>query len=153
MMRVMVTEGKSRDERMGRTLEQLENDSWGTPPEDATYLVRTAFTLRTVPLGQLDTEALRLLIGQSISLDILVPIALNVLREAPLAEGDLYPGALLASVLRIPDSWFETHLEAVEALDAIVASVGEVSPAHGGEAAAGTELPDHMARWRARNAP
>lgn len=39
------------------------------------------------------------MIGQQIGLRFLVPVALEVLERNPLAEGDYYPGDLLASVL------------------------------------------------------
>ncbi|CAM5281950.1 hypothetical protein SCANM124S_01199 [Streptomyces canus] len=49
---------------------------------------------------------MRLLIGQDVGLPQLLPLALNVLRDNPMAEGDMYEGDLLAAVLtRSPAVW------------------------------------------------
>ncbi|MET9917426.1 contact-dependent growth inhibition system immunity protein [Streptomyces sp. NPDC006435] len=51
---------------------------------------------------------MRLLIGQDIGLPYLLPLALGVLRENPMAEGDMYEGDLLSAVLtRNPLVWAE----------------------------------------------
>ena len=70
--------------------------------------MRRSHALRTKPIDELAVEDLRLLIQQQIGLKYLVPIALQHLRENPLAEGDLYPGDLLAAVLRVAaDFWHQ----------------------------------------------
>ena len=49
------------------------------------------------------------MIGQNIGLPFLVPLALEQLRENPLAEGNYYAGDLLVNVLRVePQFWSET---------------------------------------------
>ncbi|WP_371502274.1 contact-dependent growth inhibition system immunity protein [Kitasatospora sp. NBC_00374] len=83
-----------------RSVEQLTRSHWPDPPPGATRLVTVAHALRRRPVGELTVEQLRLLIGQRIDLPHLLPLALRVLRADPLAEGDLYPGDLLAAVLR-----------------------------------------------------
>jgi hypothetical protein len=89
-----------------RSLDDLEAPGWGDPPPGSTRLVAVAHELRRKPLGELSVEDLRVLIGQGISLDRLVPLAIERLRADPLAEGDLYEGDLLAAVLRAgPDLW------------------------------------------------
>lgn len=85
--------------RVGSTLQQLDGDDWGDPPADSTYLIRTCHRLRRVPLERFDSEDLRIMIGQRLSLTILVPIALQQLERDPLAGGDMSEGALLAAVL------------------------------------------------------
>ncbi|MFF8729309.1 contact-dependent growth inhibition system immunity protein [Streptomyces sp. NPDC015171] len=82
-----------------RSLEQLERDRWPDPPGDATRLVATAHALRRKPLGELTVADMRLLIGQNVGLAHLLPLAFEVLRADPMAEGDLYAGDLLAAVL------------------------------------------------------
>lgn len=42
------------------------------------------------------------MIGQRLSLDTLLPLALSRLEEDPLASGDLYEADLLVNVLRSP---------------------------------------------------
>jgi hypothetical protein len=44
-------------------------------------------------------EDFRILIGQNISLNVLMPLAIGRLKQNIMAEGDLYPGDLLQTVL------------------------------------------------------
>ncbi|MEU8175339.1 contact-dependent growth inhibition system immunity protein [Microbispora hainanensis] len=87
-------------------MEELERDRWPDPPDDATRLVSTVHALRHRPIGTLDVEDLRLLIGQNVGLPHLLPLALEILRDNPLAEGDMYEGDLLSAVVtRNPATW------------------------------------------------
>ncbi|MEU1127057.1 contact-dependent growth inhibition system immunity protein [Streptomyces sp. NPDC005899] len=91
-----------------RSLEELERARWPAPSADDTRLVTTAHALRRRPLGELTVEDLRLLIGQGMGLPYLLPLALEVLRENPMAEGHMYEGDLLSAVLaRNPSVWDE----------------------------------------------
>ncbi len=47
--------------------------------------------------------------GQKISLTILMPLAIAVLKENPLAEGNYYPGDLLNVALEADSEWYQTH--------------------------------------------
>ena len=68
--------------------------------------MRRCHALRSKPIDEFTVEDLRLMIQQQIGLRYLVPIALQHLREDPLAEGDFYPGDLLAAILRVTgDFW------------------------------------------------
>jgi hypothetical protein len=84
-----------------------------------------------VPVGELSIEGLRLLIGQRIGLPHLVPLAVEVLCDDPLAEGDYYPGDLLKNVLDVdPAIWRERpELKAAlaEALRRVRTFPGEVA--------------------------
>jgi hypothetical protein len=84
-----------------RSLDDLEAPGWGDPPPGSTGLVAAVHQLRRKPVGGLSVEDLRVLIGQRVSLDRLVPLAIERLREDPLAGGDMYEGDLLAAVLRV----------------------------------------------------
>ncbi|WP_334541242.1 contact-dependent growth inhibition system immunity protein [Streptomyces sp. B21-079] len=91
-----------------RSLEELERDRWPTPSTEASRLVATVHALRCRPIGELTVEDMRLLIGQDVGLAYLLPLALEVLRDDPMAEGDMYEGDLLAAVLtRSPAVWNE----------------------------------------------
>lgn len=91
-----------------RSLEELERDRWPAPSADDTRLVTTAHALRRRPIGELTVEDMRLLIGQDIGLPYLLPLAVEVLRENPMAEGHMYEGDLLSAVLtRNPSVWVE----------------------------------------------
>jgi hypothetical protein len=68
--------------------------------------MRRCHALRSKPIDEFTIEDLRLMIQQQIGLRYLVPIALQHLRKDPLAEGDFYPGDLLAAILRVAgDFW------------------------------------------------
>lgn len=81
-----------------KTLEQLEKDDWGDA-DAPTWLVQECHRLRRKPIEEFTTENLRIMIGQNIGLEYLVPKALEVLRTDPLAAGDYYDGDLLKAVV------------------------------------------------------
>lgn len=68
------------------TLDQVEQP-WPPPPDSATDLVRRCHRLRRVPVGELTTEGLRVLLGQQIGVPTLLPLAVARLVD-PLAAGD-----------------------------------------------------------------
>ncbi|MFB7330631.1 contact-dependent growth inhibition system immunity protein [Streptomyces adustus] len=91
-----------------RSLEELEHGRWPDPSADDTRLVATALALRRRPIGELTVEDIRLLIRQDIGVSHLLPLALEVLRENPMAEGHMYEGDLLSAVLASkPSVWAE----------------------------------------------
>jgi hypothetical protein len=112
-----------------QTLDELEGVEWG-PPGYASSLVTNVHRLRGVPLKQFRLEDLRLMIGQQVGIEYLVPRALDHLEEHPLAEGDFYPGDLLASVARLPDDFWSAHRQliprAIHAIDGALARVHKV---------------------------
>jgi hypothetical protein len=110
------------------SLEELERARWPAPSADDTRLVATAHALRRRPIGELTVEDLRLLIGQDIGLRYLLPLALDVLRENPMAEGGMYEGDLLSAVLtRNPSVWAESS-ELGPELRAIVSKLTGLPP-------------------------
>ncbi|MFI7594725.1 contact-dependent growth inhibition system immunity protein [Micromonospora sp. NPDC049359] len=94
------------------TIEELERDRWPDPGPDATFLITRCSELRRKPLAEFTAEDLRIMLGQEIAVPALLPRAVHVLLSDPLAEGDYYPGDLLANVLRLHDSaWSELRVE------------------------------------------
>jgi len=88
-----------------RTLDELDPPVWGEPTFDS-HLVTTCHALRRKPLREFSVEDLRIMIDQRIGLSWMIPLALEALEAEPLAEGDLYPGDLLAAVLSVEaDRW------------------------------------------------
>ncbi len=83
----------------GRTLDQLDPPAWVDPPTRSS-LVDRCYALRSKPIDEFTPEDLRIMIGQKICLDWLVPIALDLLEEDPFVAGDFYDGDLLVAVLR-----------------------------------------------------
>ncbi|MET7853968.1 contact-dependent growth inhibition system immunity protein [Streptomyces avermitilis] len=111
-----------------RSLEELEHDRWPAPAADATRLVATAHALRRRPVGELTVEDIRLLIGQDVGLPYLLPLALEALRDNPMAEGDMYEGDLLSAVLtRNPAVW-AASLGLGRELRAIVSQLTDLPP-------------------------
>ncbi|MFG2904053.1 contact-dependent growth inhibition system immunity protein [Kitasatospora sp. NPDC048286] len=91
-----------------RSLEELERDRWSAPSGGETRLMATVRELRGKPIGGLTVEDMRLLIRQDVGLAYLLPLAVDILRADPLAEGDMYEGDLLAAVLtRSAEVWSE----------------------------------------------
>ena len=82
-----------------RTLAELEGHDIPEPKEHS-YLIDTIYRLRRVPLHEFTAEDLRIMIGQSISLQYLVPLAIERLQRHSLTHGDYFPGDLLAATLR-----------------------------------------------------
>ncbi|MFB8282987.1 contact-dependent growth inhibition system immunity protein [Nocardia colli] len=88
------------------TLEQIDGVVWSDPPADATRLMRTVHALRRKSIDCMTAEDLRILLGQQESIRTLVPCALKLLEQNPLAQGDLYPGDLLAATLCVADEYW-----------------------------------------------
>ncbi len=72
----------------------------GGEPEWPSHLVTTLHRLRSKPVNQFTTEDLRIVIGQELSLEVLMPVAIEVLEKDPFADGDFFRGDLLLNVLR-----------------------------------------------------
>jgi len=128
-----------------QTLDELECVEWGPPTFDSA-LATNIHRLRRLPLKQYGIEDLRLMIGQQIGLNYLVPRALDHLEAHVLAAGDFYPGDLLASVARLSDGFWATHQilipRALAAIDAALARVGKVETSE--------KLPGELRAARAR---
>lgn len=93
------------------TLQQLDGKDWGEPKPEDTRLIRECLRLRRVQLKKLTVEDLRLLIGQEIGVDHLLPLALETLRQNPFAEGDYYAGDLLVNVLGVSAAFWRQNAD------------------------------------------
>lgn len=103
-----------------RTLTDLESDDWGEP-NYLSHLVVETHRLRKVPIIDFTAEDFRIMIGQQISLEILMPKAIEMLAQDPLVSGDFYSGDLLLAVLskggeflRLNEYWKNKVLNIVE---------------------------------------
>jgi hypothetical protein len=105
-----------------KTLQELEQQDWGEPTYNSS-LVMTCHRLRQKPLNQFTVEDLRIMIGQQISLPILIPLAVERLESEPLAEGSHYPGDLLAMVLKVDESFWTAHSDSFERVRRVLGRV------------------------------
>lgn len=90
-----------------KTLAELEGDR-GREPKGDTSLTKRCHRLRREPLHALSVEDLRVLLSQSISPEVLLPLALETLEINPYVEGDHYEGDLLAAVMRLDKKAWRT---------------------------------------------
>ena len=93
-----------------KSLQDIDGEDWGEPTYDS-HLVKECHRLRRVPLCQFGVEDLRIMIGQHIGMEHLMPLALEYLRADPLAEGAYYSGDLLAAVLRAGKKFWQQHVD------------------------------------------
>lgn len=92
-----------------KSIQALEKKDWGEPKFDS-YLVKRCFQLSKIPLDKFTVEDLRLMIGQGFALEYLMILALEILQNNILAEGDYYPGDLLKNVIDTPPNfWIANH--------------------------------------------
>ncbi|MFE0437959.1 contact-dependent growth inhibition system immunity protein [Streptomyces nigra] len=111
------------------SLEELEGRRWSVPAGGETRLMATVRELRRKPIGGLTVEDMRLLIGQDVGLAYLLPLAMEVLRDNPLAEGDMYEGDLLAAVLTRSAEVWRDFPELRREVREIVSELADVPPA------------------------
>ena len=93
---------------------------------DSSALVRTCLSLHRKPLKDFTVENLRVMIGQNIGLEFLIPMAVGLLEENPFVEGDYYPGDLLSMVMQVEASFWRTHQDLYWSVSAIVAGLPSV---------------------------
>ncbi|MFY0256138.1 contact-dependent growth inhibition system immunity protein [Chitinophaga sp. 30R24] len=92
-----------------KSLEQLENKSWGPATAEDSGIVQKCLALVKVPVVKLSASELRVLIGQSFNPTYLVPLALEFLQHDVLVTAGMYPGDLLKNVLDVPVQFWEEH--------------------------------------------
>ena len=103
-----------------KSLQELDGDDWGEPTLDS-HLVATCHRLRFKPINEFRVEDLRIMVGQSIGLEVLVPVAIEVLEINLFAEGDFYPGDLLETLISAPQPQFwREHSGLARRLDAVL---------------------------------
>ncbi len=91
------------------SLQQLENRKWGDPDNAPTALTKRCIQLTKIPIADFTNEDLRVMISQDFGLIYLIPLAIEKLKENILAEGDLYRGDLLSSILKVDKRFWEEN--------------------------------------------
>jgi len=110
-----------------KSLQEIEGSDWGEPTFDS-YPVTAVHHLRRKPLNELSVEDLRVMIGQDVGVSFLMDFALKELEKNPLAEGNHYPGDLLAAVLTVKEPFWRDHPEWLQRAKAVVAQVRQLLP-------------------------
>jgi hypothetical protein len=97
-----------------KTINQLQDKPIPRPPEYESHLVKRCFDLANKKLKYFSPEDLRIMIGQNIGLEYLVPIAIEVLEQEPFIEADFYEGDLFLNVLKVDKTFWEEKPELKE---------------------------------------
>ncbi len=93
-----------------KTLESLEKKTWpALSSDEGSYLIATCNSLRKKQLQDFTTEDLRIMIGQEIGLYFLMRLAIETLTDNLLAEGDMYEGDLLKTVLDVDTKFWDDN--------------------------------------------
>jgi hypothetical protein len=93
-----------------KSLESLEKNTWpALSYDEGSYLIKTCNSLRKKQLQDFTTEDLRIMIGQEIGLYFLMPLAIETLTDNLFAEGDMYEGDLLKSVLGVDAKFWDDN--------------------------------------------
>ncbi|MFA6085421.1 contact-dependent growth inhibition system immunity protein [Mucilaginibacter sp.] len=81
----------------------LQNLEKGQPiaPGYSSHLIKRCTELFNRPLNEYSIEDMRVMIGQQVGLNYLIPLALEQLKIDILSEGDYYSGDLLTVVLKV----------------------------------------------------
>lgn len=126
----------------GRSLQDIDGQDWGDPDPRDSHLAQTCTWLHRKPISDFDDEDLRVMVGQGIGLPTLVPLATSAVERRPLASGDLYPGALLAALIRLPGDYWAQHIELHARVVAVARAIDLGDPE-----LAGTDLAVTLRCW------
>ena len=93
---------------INKSLDELEGTTWGEPDFQSSLTLR-CHELRKKKLKDFSAGDLRVMIGQKISIEYLVPLALETLVTNPFVAGDIYHGDLLIQVLEIDKQFWNQN--------------------------------------------
>ena len=110
-----------------KSLQELDGQDWGEPTFDS-HLITECHRLHRIPLQDFTVEDLRIMIGQDIGSEYLIPMALERLRADPFAEDACYTCDLLVNVLRAETRFWQGHPELRDQLVAIADRVISLFP-------------------------
>jgi hypothetical protein len=107
---------------LNKSLDELEGLSFNESEVQSNLIIKCQ-SLRKTKLKDYTIGDLRLMIGQQIGLEYLVPLALETLAINPFVEGDLYNGDLLEKVLRIDKQFWNQNEDLLFELNEIISDV------------------------------
>jgi hypothetical protein len=91
-----------------KTLEQLENDSWGAPRSGYSVEIR-AHAVRKKPISKLSTSDLAFMIRQDLGVPHILERAISILENLPLTEDDEDEISLFEWLLKLPETFWRDH--------------------------------------------
>ena len=103
-----------------KTLEKLENNSWGNVTEASTNLIKRCIELTKIPLDRFTAGDLRIMKGQGFGLTYLIPLAIEMLKENIFIYADFYEGDLLNNVLAIETNFWNENEKYWLAMNALI---------------------------------
>lgn len=106
------------------------------PSRFRSSLIERYETALHTPIEELSPGEIAMFVRQKGELDVILPIALELLSEQPLLDAGLYPGDMLAAVLLLPvdfwrdhpDDWFEVNA-ILSQVDGAMGRITELRPA------------------------
>jgi hypothetical protein len=108
-----------------KSLQELKGKKMESP-ENETSLTLSVYRLWATPLNSYSVEDLRLMIGQGIELEYLMPLAIEKLTANPLIEGDFYLGDLLFNVLSVECSFWQKHIKLYYEVSELIAGLPNI---------------------------
>ena len=90
------------------TIEELDGDVWTSPGYDS-HLGKRVFELRKTGLSAFNMDDCRLMVGQGMSLEHVVPQALALLAVEPSSDDEVYPYALWEKLCEVDAAFWEAR--------------------------------------------
>ncbi len=84
------------------------------------YLCDICSRLWKTPLEDFTIEDIRVMLSQKLGLSVLVPMAIKIIENNPLAQGDFYPGDLLITLLTTCDNYISIDNTLQERIKSVV---------------------------------
>lgn len=103
-----------------KNLENLEKNNWGDVPHDESSIVQRLCRLRKVPLEEFTIDDIRFMIIQEAGLPYLLTLAIEILKNDLLAEGNYYEGDLLGAIMKIKPTNWKGNLELWTEIDTLI---------------------------------
>lgn len=96
---------------LNKSISELEGWNWSDdiPASDESFVIRRSYELHNKKLKDFTPSDLRFSNGQQEGLEYTVPLAMILLRENLFVETDMYEGALLTNVLKLPKEFWDKH--------------------------------------------
>jgi hypothetical protein len=103
-----------------KSIESLEKKNFGPLPNGESSIVQRLWRLRKVPINEFQIDDIRFMIVQGIGLKYLLFVAIDLLKENLLIEGNYYKGDLLNALLLLNKEQWEPYREHWDDVDTLI---------------------------------